>query len=69
METLQPCPCCLSDVDVVRVNRRNTVEQKYYFFIHCTHCGKGTSHAYSSKKVVAAIWNTMILENRYAKQE
>jgi hypothetical protein len=66
MDNLQPCPCCLSDVDVVRVSRANRIEHKYYFFIHCNHCGKGTSNAYPSKTIVTAIWNAMVVENHQA---
>ncbi len=62
METLQPCPSCLSDVDVIRVNRNNRVEQGYYFFVHCKNCGKGTSNSYPSLNILAAIWNALVFE-------
>lgn len=62
METLQPCPNCLSDVDVICVNQSNNVDQQFYFFVHCNHCGKGTSKAYPSKSILAAIWNALVFE-------
>ena len=64
MEPLQACPCCLSEVDIVSVDRSSRIEQKYYFFIHCHHCGKGTPNAYASKNVLVALWNSMVLENK-----
>ena len=64
MEPLQACPCCLSDVDIVSVSRATRIEQKYYFFINCHHCGKGTAKAYPSKNILAAMWNSMVLENK-----
>lgn len=62
MEMIQPCPSCLSDVDVIRVKRNNKVERGYYFFIHCKQCGKGTSNSYPSVKILAAIWNALVFE-------
>lgn len=63
MEALQPCPRCLSDVEIIRVSQGARVEQKYYFFIQCHQCGKGTSKTYPSKSISVAIWNTMVLED------
>ena len=66
METLQPCPCCLSDVEIVKVRHSQRVEQRFYFLVNCIHCGKGTSHAYPSKSMLAAIWNSLVIEKNYA---
>lgn len=69
METLQSCPCCLSDVEIICVSRPNNIKQNYYFFIHCNHCGKGTANAYPSKMILATIWNSMVLENKHSYLE
>lgn len=63
MDTLQPCPNCLSDVDVIRVNRQQNRTRQDLFFVHCNECGKGTSKAYPSVSLLTAIWNALVLEN------
>ena len=64
MESLQSCPCCLSEVEIIQVIKKTRIEQKYYFFINCNNCGKGTSNTYSSKNILAAVWNSLVLENK-----
>lgn len=62
MEALQPCPNCLSDVDVICVNRQEDKTLQDFFFVHCNECGKGTSKAYPSVSLLTAIWNALALE-------
>jgi uncharacterized Zn finger protein len=64
MENLQPCPNCLSDVDVIRVNHASRVEEQFYFFVHCNECGKGTSKAYPSISILTAIWNALAFDRQ-----
>lgn len=64
MEALAPCPNCLSDVDIIRVNGQNSVESQIYFFVHCNECGKGTSKAYPNVSILKAIWNALALDKQ-----
>jgi len=64
MDSLLPCPSCLSDVDVIEVNHRSLYKPENYFFVHCRHCGQGTAKAYPSQSTLKAVWNALALESQ-----
>jgi C4-type Zn-finger protein len=59
MEAFEPCPTCLSHVDIVLVKNKPYHQRKDLFIVNCKQCGFSTSNAYASLTMLKAVWNAL----------
>lgn len=60
MSTLEPCPTCCANVDIILVEDKHNRGKRNLFIVNCKQCGLGTAKAYRSLATLKAIWNALV---------
>ncbi len=60
MISVQSCPECQQDVDIVAINREVGEQNKTFYFINCQSCGFGTQEAYPNKELLIEKWHRLL---------